>query len=424
MNASRLFSRCLATVVDAIRALQSRRAIVAIVGLICAFLLALCYVSAGALGYNPIRPTIALHVQLPESGGLLAGQDVTLRGVHIGTVEAIQVADEGLLADIAINPSVHIPRDSAFQVSGLSPAGEQYLDIRPAHKDGPFLHDGDTVTMNQTAIPVQFYRLVTDAEGLLAQLDPAQLAAMTKEIGVGKEGPRKLADILDGGVFLISTLDSVLPETIRLIRSSRTVLTMISDAGPKLRETGANVRDVVAGASRMEGGYRTLVGAGSRPLSALDSVITDNSDTMVQLLGNLTTVAQLSYVRVPALKALFPTVEQRGSVLDAVGSIFHDGYVWEVVDPYPRYSCDYDLPRHPPSQADFPEPYRYTYCANPDPAVLVRGARNAPRPPGDDTAGPPPGYDRMAVTDPTPVGPNTIPTPYGGPPPDLAPPPK
>ncbi|MDT5276552.1 MAG: hypothetical protein QOG95_3484 [Mycobacterium sp.] len=33
----------------------------------------------------------------------------------------------------------------------------------------------------------------------------------------------------------------------------------------------------------------------------------------------------------------------------------------------------------------------------------------------DGTAGPPPGYGPLARTDPTPVGPNTIPTPYGGP---------
>ena len=49
-------------------------------------------------------------------------------------------------------------------------------------------------------------------------------------------------------------------------------------------------------------------------------------------------------------------------------------------------------------------------------ALLVRGARNAPRPPGDDTAGPPPGQDPLAVTDKSPdIPPYTIPTPYGGP---------
>src|SRR5262249_57156663 len=133
---------------------------------------------------------------------------------------------------------------------------------------------------------------------------------------------------------------------------------------------------------------RAIADRGRRPLTALDNIIADNSDPMVQLLWNLTTIAQLSYVRVPALKALFPTT--RGSVLDAVSTTVHDGGLWGIGDLYPRYSCDYNLPRRPPSSPDFPEPYRFTYCANSHPSVLVRGARNAPRPPGDHTAWPPP----------------------------------
>lgn len=424
MSVPNIFQRCAGAAVDSVQAIRARRTAVALAGLFLTLTAAFGYISLGTFGYNPVRATVGLRIQLSESGGLLASQDVTLRGVQIGKVLAVQVDGDGVVAEIEIDPDLQIPKDAAFRVSGLSPAGEQYLDIRPANGTGPFLRDGDTVSATQTDIPVQFHRLVTDAEGLLAQLDPAKLSAMTKEMGVGAAGPAKLSAIFDGGVFLISTLDSVLPETIRVIRNSRTIFTMVTDAESELLETATDVREIVAGANRMEGGYRQLVDTGSRPLTALDAVIADNSETMVQLLGNLTTVAQLSYVRVPALKALFPPLEQRGSVIDAVASTFRDGGVWEIGDPYPRYSCDYNLPRRPPSQADFPEPYRYTYCNNPDPAVLIRGARNAPRPPGDDTDRPPPGHDPLATTDPAPVGPNTIPTPYGGPPKNLAPPPK
>ena len=90
--------------------------------------------------------------------------------------------------------------------------------------------------------------------------------------------------------------------------------------------------------------------------------------------------------------------------------------IWGIGDIYPRYRCDYNLPRKAPTEANFPEPFRNTYCLDDDPALLVRGARNAPRPPGDDTAGPPPGQDPLAVTDKSPdIPPYTIPTPYGGP---------
>ena len=74
-------------------------------------------------------------------------------------------------------------------------------------------------------------------------------------------------------------------------------------------------------------------------------------------------------------------------------AIMHDNGFWATGDIYPRYTCDYGTPRQPPSSADYPEPFMYTYCRDDDPGVLIRGAKNAPRPAGDDTAGPPPGAD-------------------------------
>lgn len=400
-------------IVDSVRAVTRRRVTVACIGLVLTLIVAAGYVTFGSLRFNPARSTIAVRVLLPESGGLLANQDVTLRGTPIGRVESVTFTDTGVVAVAAIDADVRIPQDSLVRVSALSPAGEQYLDFRPQDTRAPALTDGGVVGEHQTTIPVSLAHLLGDADGALAQLDPAKLAAITDELRVGRQGPQKLAALLDGGTFLISTLDSVLPQTVSVLRNSQIVLTTLADVNPGLRHTTQNLRQILGGVNAMDAGFRTLLDRGTAPMTALDNVIADNSETMSQLLGNLTTIAQLSYVRVPALQALFPTT--RGSMLDAAASMIHDGGAWSLVDIYPRYSCDYNLPRRPPSTPDFPEPYRYTYCANPDPAVLVRGARNAPRPPGDDTAGPPQGYDPFAQTDPTPVGPNSIPTPYGGP---------
>ena len=163
----------------------------------------------------------------------------------------------------------------------------------------------------------------------------------------------------------------------------------------------------------MDGGYRRLLERTPALLSSIDTLINDNSETMVSLLGNLVSTSQLLYLRVPALNALFPNY--RGSTLDAVGTVFHDHGLWSTLDLYPRYTCDYGTPRRVPSAADYPEPFLYTYCRDDDPEVLIRGAKNAPRPGGDDTAGPPPGADLGRTTDPTPKGRFTVPTPYGGP---------
>lgn len=403
--------------------LASHRLSVAMIGLVLTLSAGLGYVVTDSLGFNPVLAVRTITVQLGESGGLLPGQDVTMRGVPVGKVTAVTPGESGVTATVRIDAGTDIPRDSAVRVSALSAAGEQYLDFRPTGSTGPFLRDGDTVARGRTATPVPFAQLIGDAQGVLAQIDPAALSAIARELRVSPQGPQKLSAIIDGGTFLIATLDSVLPETTQVLRDSRTAFTLLSATSSGLRHTAHNLRSIATGVSRMEGGYRRLLDSGRTVLPEIDALTADNSETMVQLLGNLATIAQLSYVRIPALQALFPPPERRGSVLDALATTIHDdGGVWALGDIYPRYSCDYNLPRAAPSQADFPEPFRYTFCTNPDPSVLIRGARNAPRPPGDDTALPPAGYDPHATTDPAPVGPHTIPLPYGGPDLDTAPP--
>ncbi len=407
-------------IVNGVKALARRRIMVALIGLVLTLVIATAYVVFVGLRVDPLRSQYTVSVSLPESGGLLANQDVTLRGVSIGRVQSVNLTGRTVTAVAAIDGGIKIPQDTIVRVSALTAAGEQYLDFRPRTDKGPFLSNGSTVAPANTTIPVPFSQLLDHAEGALNQIDPDKVATIMRELRMSPEGPKKLAAIVDGGTFLISTLDSVLPETISTIRNSRTMFTTVADVRNGLQHTVTDLRDIMHGVNAMDGGFRRLVDTGQAPLTALDKVIADNSDTMVQLLGNLTTISQLSYVRVPALKALFP--DTRDSMLDAVASAVRDGGIWIIGDPYPRYSCDYKLPRHPPSRPDYVEPFRYTYCDNPDPAVLIRGARNAPRPPGDDTAGPPPGYDPLAKTDPTPLGPNTIPLPYGGPKLPLEPP--
>ncbi len=394
---------------------RERRLGLSALALLMMFVIGVVYLLFGTLKLDPARSDKLVRVHLAETGGLLPGQDVTLRGVPVGRVRSIDLAGDGVVAIAALHPDAEIPTDSAVRVSALSPAGEQYLDFRADRNDGPYLHDGSEIDRDATSTPVTLGTLLGNLDGTLAQIETAKLSAVLDELRVGPDGGEKLAAILDGGAFLVSTLDSVLPQTVSLFNTSRVVLATVRDVNPGLASTSTDLSAVLDGVQRMDGGYRTLLDRGPGTMAGLDDIIADNSPTMVQLLGNLTTVSQLAYLRVPALEEfLFPQY-RAGSALEALGSSFRDGGVWGAVSLYQRYSCDYNLPHAPPTLADHPEPYLYTYCPNPDPKYLVRGARNAPRPPGDDTAGPPPGADPLRRADPTPTGPLTIQTPYAGP---------
>ncbi|MGW5919632.1 MlaD family protein [Nocardia fluminea] len=406
-----------ARVVVAAAGLGSRfRSALSSIALLLTLLVGTAYLVFGALGVDPTAETMTVRVHLAQSGGLLTGQNVTLRGVPIGQVASIELTATGLVAIAAIDAKARVPADGEVRVASLSLAGEQYLDFRPVGDGAPYLTDGAEIEVDRTSTPVPLWQTLVQLDTTLAQVDPARLAAIVRELGVSEQGPRKLADIIDGGIFLISTLDSVLPHTVGLLREGRTVLTTAADAAPGLGEFAGDAAQLMAGVEAKSGGFVDLLGAAPGTLGALDAVLAQNSPGVVDLLGNLATVADMANSRVPALREFFFPTERAGSTLGNLTAAFHDGGLWGLVNLYPRYSCDYDLPRHPPSRPDFPEPYLYTYCANEDPSVLVRGARNAPRPPGSRIPGaPPPGQAADTQAIPTPLGPWTLPLTFAGP---------
>ena len=400
-------------IVNVVKVGHRRRAWLSAAALLLTFVVATAYLLVGALRVNPVAKTYQVTIELPESAGLLPNQDVTLRGVPIGRVERLDITPSGVNAIVNVKSTVPIPQSSDVSVSGLSAAGEQYINFVADSNAGPYLSDGSVIGQGRATVPVSLATLLADADGALAQVDTTKLELIRKELSLSDKGPQKLADIIDGGTFLLSTLDSVLPETTSLLRTSRVALTLAADKNVGIGVASANLGQTFDGINKMQDGYRRLTNQTPGALSDVDNLFTDNSDTMVQLLGSLTTTSQLLYLRVPALNALFP--DYRTSALDALGSVMHDNGLWVTGDIYPRYACEYGTPRRPPSSADYPEPFMYTYCRDDHPGVLVRGAKNAPRPAGDDTAGPPPGADLGRTTDPTPKGRYTIPTPYGGP---------
>ena len=400
-------------IVGAVKYGHRHKAWLSAIALLLTLLIGLSYLMLGALRWNPLRSVYRVTVELPASGGLLPNQDVTLRGVPIGKVEALSIVPAGVNAEVRLNSSVKLSESSKARVAGLSAAGEQYIDFDGGNGEAPFLANGSNVGLGRTEVPVTLAELLAHSDGMLKQVDTDKLEIIKAELGMSKDGPQKLTDIVEGGTFLLSTLDGVLPQTTSLLNTSRITLQLVADKDEGMKVATANLSEVFAGVNRMTGGFRTLTEQTPKALAATDALFADNSETMVQLLGDLTTTTELLYVRVPALNALFPTY--RGSLFDSLSSAVHDNGFWVNADLYPRYTCDYGTPRRPPASADYPEPFMYTYCRDDDPAVLIRGAKNAPRPAGDDTAGPPAGADLGKQTDPSPEGRFSIPTPYGGP---------
>lgn len=398
----------------ALRALVPHRLALSAAGLAVTLVAAGGYLTFGALGADPAAETLTVRVRLAESGGLLPGQEVTLRGFPIGKVRALHLEGDGVVAEAEIDAAYPVPDDGAVDVVDLSTAGEQYLDFRPTRESGPYLRDGSVVAVERTSTPVPLWRLLGTLDSTLAQVDPGRLQAVVDELGSGPEAPRKLSDIVQGGMFLVATLDAVLPQTVALIRDTAVVSSTVAGGADELRVLAADTAQTLRGVEAKTGGYVRLLETAPNTLAAVDTLLAENGGSIVGLVTGLSTLAEVTNSRVPALQEFFFPTQRAGSALDALSMVIRDGGIWGLVNLYPRQSCDYPVPRHAPSVPDYAEPYLYTGCPAHDPSVLVRGAANAPRPPGEPIPGlAPPGADPNATTGPAPTGPWTIPIPVG-----------
>ncbi|WP_288337294.1 MCE family protein [uncultured Gordonia sp.] len=366
--------------------------------LIGVMLIGLAYLSFGALRWAPFQGHYTLTINFPISGGLQDTSQVTLRGVPIGDVKSIQVQPQSVKVVVSVDDDVHINRNTTVSALGLSAAGEQYVDFSPPSAEGPYLRDGDTINVNQTKVTTPFPQLLETSLGVIDQIDPAKLASIVDNLDVAlnpKGDTNDLRVLFDAGGTIFADLYRVLPQTTKLISETGTILQTTSQIQPDLQGTVSSLSSVVNAAVAADRELRTLLGKGPQQLSSLSGSINEIQDPITDVLGQLLDVTRQGALRAPAVVNLLPSI--RDASIKSL-TMFHDGALWGFGSIYPRPYCDYAVtPVRPTKILELSVPTNL-YCVTEDPNQQIRGSANAPRPPGDDTAGPPPNYDPNART--------------------------
>ena len=170
-------------------------------------------------GYKVVAP-------FPNLKGLKTGDDVLMAGVKIGTVADTRLGNQRVEAVLTISPKVQIPNDAVASVETSSLLGSQHLAVsfgRSATylKDGEEIHTKNTPDMNE---------VISQLGSLGAKLESVA-DGVSKALGGG-----------EGSSSIFGKLDKI-----------------VSDNGPKLTETIANLQDITAKIKNSEGTLGKLV---------------------------------------------------------------------------------------------------------------------------------------------------------------------
>lgn len=191
-----------------------------------------------------------IRVPMPEAGGVLPDQEVTVLGRAVGQVEDVEVTQDGVMLTLMIDGSQQVPDPAIAKVLRRSPIGEQAVDLQPTTDDWQAAEPGTTIVPTEAIVPAEVPFLLEETVDLLGHLEPEQVSTIVHEMSVALEGRSERLRMLNRDSYeLQSTLVEGLPEFERLIDSSETVLTVLREQRDSLRsvfDSGADMTELFA----------------------------------------------------------------------------------------------------------------------------------------------------------------------------------
>ncbi|TJZ57177.1 MCE family protein [Streptomyces piniterrae] len=351
------------------------------------------YVGAeyAGLGDRILDRDYTVRAHFADSGGIYSDAEVTYRGIPVGRVGDLRLGDSGssvgVSVDLHIGDGSRIPADTLAVVANRSAVGEQYVDLQPRSRSGPYLRDGSEIAQKDTRTPLQTTQLIKGLDRFVASVDKRDLKITVDELGkaFAGTGPH-LSRMVDSGNSLVKEASDSLPQTIKLIEDSQGVLQTQIDKGSSIKSFSRDLADLTEQIKNSDGDFRRLMDGQTSAAHEMDSLLKANQKALPVLLGNLISGGQVSAARLPGMEqtlVTFPAVVAGSFTVLPGDGTSHFGLALNSDEP-PSCRQGYgSTQRRSPTDTSERQANTSVRCTEPRGSkTSVRGAQNVPRPGG------------------------------------------
>lgn len=237
-----------------------------------------------------------VSVQMPEAGGILPEQEVTVLGRAVGQVEDVTLNREGVLVELSIRGDQVVPGDAEVRVLRRSPIGEQAVDLRPNDVPWAPAEEGSMIDASSITVPAEVPFLLDQTVELFEAIDLDDVRVVVGELALALDGRgptlRQLGrDTLDlqrtlvGGIPTLERLtDETAPLLDTLVESRDDLAGTFRDAASLLElleDEQTTIEDLLDVAPTALDETTTLIRDQSANLSCLVDDLTDLSEMML-----------------------------------------------------------------------------------------------------------------------------------------------
>lgn len=204
---------------------RSRTAINVITFLIAAVLLV--YFAATRLVFvGGDGPMLSAH--FTDSSGVQRRNDVTMRGLPVGTVRNVELTETGVRIDMQLQKGTEVPEGTKALITRRSPIGELTVELEPG--DGPPLEAGAEIEVDDTIPPPDVSTTIKVFADILHAVPSEDLDTVVTELATAVRGRADdLARFADASAALPERLLEVRSELENLIRTGPSVSGVFAD---------------------------------------------------------------------------------------------------------------------------------------------------------------------------------------------------
>ena len=235
-----------------------------------------------------------VRVPMPEAGGVLPDQEVTVLGRAVGQVADVEVDRDGVVLTLRIDGSQRVPDPAVAQVLRRSPIGEQAVELRPTTDAWTAAEPDATIEPVEAIVPAPVPLLLEQTVDLFAHLEPDDVSTIVHELSVALDGRSERLRMLNrDSAELQSTLVDGLPEFERLIDSSEAVLTVLREQRDSLRSAVGSGADLTELFAAQRGNVEALLDAGTPALDRTGDFVLANRSNLGCLMRDVTDLNEM-----------------------------------------------------------------------------------------------------------------------------------
>ena len=244
-----------------------------------------------------------------DSGGIFVNAEVTYRGVAVGRVSDMKLIKDGVQVVMTIKPGADpIPADTDAFVATRSAVGEQYVNLEPKANKGPYLKDGSVIPKSRTGTPVPVEQLMLHLDKLANSIDEDHLRVVVDELGQAFEGTGdNLGRLIDNGDLLLTRAEQSLPQTVKLIKDSQTVLTTQADSRSAIQSWAHDLRLFSDTLVSSDQDIRTLLTNAPDAGAALQQLVQNAGPGLGSLVRNLDILNKVTIPRLNGVQQMLIT---------------------------------------------------------------------------------------------------------------------